>query len=64
MTNQARNGTIKLDGETIKWIENFKNLDSMMLSSADIKVRKGQAWVALEDERHLENQLNFKNKNF
>ena len=47
MTNQAKNGTIKLDGETIKWVENFKYLGSMMLSSeTDIKIRKGQAWGA------------------
>ena len=45
MTNQAKNGTIKLDGETIKWVENFKYLGSMMLSSeTDIKISKGQAW--------------------
>ena len=47
MTNQAKTGTIKLDGETIKWVENFKYLGSMMLSSeTDIKISKDQAWVA------------------
>lgn len=33
MTNQAKNGTIKLDGETIKWVENFKYLGSMIVRS-------------------------------
>ena len=33
--------------KTIKWVENFKYLGSMMLSSeTDIKIRKGQAWGA------------------
>jgi hypothetical protein len=46
LTNQnTNNKPIQLNGQSIEWVENFKYLGSMMLSSTtDIKVRKGQAW--------------------
>jgi hypothetical protein len=48
LTNQnTNNQSIQLNGQDIEWVDNFKYLGSMMLSSAtDIKVRKGQAWKA------------------
>ncbi|CAF3391094.1 unnamed protein product [Rotaria sp. Silwood1] len=48
LTNQnTNNNTIQLNGQDIEWVDNFKYLGSMMLSSiTDIKVRKGQAWKA------------------
>ena len=47
MTDQAKIGTIKLDVETIMWVEIFKYLSSMMLySETVIKIRKGQEWGA------------------
>ncbi len=65
MTNQAKNGTIKLDGETIKWVENFKYLGSKMLSSeTDIKIRKGQAcgvfWKMKDIWKSIKNSLTLK----
>jgi hypothetical protein len=48
LTNQnTNNRSIQLNGQDIEWVDNFKYLGSMMLSSTtDIKVRKGQAWKA------------------
>jgi hypothetical protein len=48
LTNQNTiNRPIQLNRQDIQWVENFKYLGSIMLSSAtDIKVRKGQAWNA------------------
>ena len=47
MTNQAKNTKIKLDGQSIEWVDNFRYLGSMMLSSeTDLKVRKCKAWEA------------------
>ena len=63
MTNQAKNGTIKLDGETIKWVENFKYLGSMMLSSeTDIKIRKGQAWGAFWKMKDIWKSMKYNEK--
>jgi hypothetical protein len=48
LTNQnTNNRAIQINGQDIEWVDNFKYLGSMMLSSAtDIKVRKGQEWKA------------------
>ena len=63
MTNQEKNGTIKLDGETIKWVENFKYLGSMMLSSeTDIKIRKGQAWGAFWKMKDIWKSMKYNEK--
>ena len=48
MTNQeCANISLELNGNKINWVDNFKYLGSMVVSSeTDIKLRKGQAWGA------------------
>ena len=48
LTNQnTNNKSMQINGEDIQWVDNFKYLGSMVLSSnTDIKVRKELAWKA------------------
>jgi hypothetical protein len=55
LTNQnTNNKSMQINGEDIQWVDNFKYLGSMVLSSnTDIKVRKGLAWKAFWKLRNI-----------
>jgi hypothetical protein len=56
MTNQPKdnNNKITVDGNDIEFVDNFKYLGSMMLSSeSDFKARRGQAWSAFEKMKSI-----------
>jgi hypothetical protein len=55
LTNQnINNKSMQINGEDIQWVDNFKYLGSMVLSSnTDIKVRKGLAWKAFWKLRNI-----------
>ena len=55
LTNQnTNNRSMQINGEDIQWVDNFKYLGSMILSSnTDVKVRKGLAWKAFWKLRNI-----------